>query len=284
MRQLVIKGRTYVHAYYVSKEYGYAPAYIRELYDTEAIEGIFYKGTLYLDVDSWQKYVAAHTTEAAKMNNTMPTATTPKEHRYRHHANERRSKYEADTHDLWPQPKKAAIVAADSTTSIAETSLQTAPKVHSTSKRLPVTLAGAESLPVETVGSGHTSYAATERPPISYTGELVVEEIYSGEEVSNTADMATTTDTVLFEEEVVKEKQPQSETHTESISRSRVVSSSIVWQRVLGTQTIALVMTVGIVASLLSLLFVEHYMIVSQDEIETTWRVSWQAATALLNR
>ena len=289
MQQVVLKGQTYLHAYYVAKEYGYAPAYIRELYDTEVVEGVFYKGTLYLEADSWEAYVAMPTNEANEATNTQfveattTAGSTTAEHRYTHHAKERTSRYEKDSHDLYPHPKKAAASAADLNSATTDTVRQSDQKVHATSKQLPVTLAEAEAVVIKTVGSDQTSYTATERPPIAYTGQLEVTEVYAEETapdvatpVMNASNHAEATHTQPAPEHIHKRESELVTTDEQT--------TVVRWKQVFGLRTTVMIAAVCVGVSLFSVLFVESYMVVNQDKTESNWRVTWQVAATLLSR
>lgn len=310
MQQVVIKGRTYLHAYFVAKEYGYAPAHIRELYDQHHVLGVFWKGTLYLDAESWHMYQTRHATKPANAA-TSVNAVSLGEHRYMHHASERRSRYERDEHELRPQPQKPSTTATASASTRAHTrAVEAAVPVPAATtdrsakphvKRLHVALADAESVEVETVGAVDTHYRPAERPPISYTGELIVEEIYADDAVETIAEAVQQPVSISKpESEIVPKTIATPAVDTEAEAETEVDTSadhdrekpkrpSLVtmirglWQP--KAQRVVLVMSMLlIVVGLASVLFLEQHMVVSHETTETSWRLSWQSALALWSR
>ena len=297
MQQVVIKGRTYLNAYFVAKAFGYAPAYLRELYDTEEVAGVFWKNSLFLDAVSWQAYVDTHgenrTASARHAVAVAAGAATPTtdEHHYLHHAKTRQSKYERDPSDLIPQPKKAADSAANATTS-EDAEVDTKTTTTST-MRVPVTLADAEAVRVQTIGPTSTDYAAAERPSVRYQGKLSVEAVLdddTAEEMVEAASpdspaAAVAVSSHTSHPEVVNDPEPEATdeagdtaatptTHTGVIGRFRLL---IVSQTVQRSLVGLLVMVIGL--GLCSLLLMEQYIVAGTEGMESSWRLSLQAAS-----
>lgn len=319
MQQMVIKGRTYLNAYYVAKEFGYAPAYLRDLYDTNEVVGVFWKNSLYLDATSWQAYVDTHSqaASAGQIHTTLEktsdtkAATAVGEHHYLHHAKPRRSRYERDPHDLMPQPKKLNI-ASDETAPAADknataTDANEAVRTPSQPTKLEVNLADAESVRIQTIGPTSTVYTPAERPQIQYQGSIPISVIYEDDEAEMDAEMATaaepetetetetetapdgdTTDRATEAEAPTKKARavaasPQNKaTAKDDASATKTAASRRRFRLpALGLPAVAVLVLLA-VASLASVLFVEQYVVAGENGIETSWRLSMQAATLWL--
>lgn len=324
MQQVVIKGRTYLSAYYVAKEFGYAPAYLRDLYDTNEVVGVFWKNSLYLDAVSWQTYVDTHSqaVSTGQIHTTLEKTSDKKatdtkavtavdEHHYLHHAKPRRSRYERDPHDLMPQPKKLRV-ASDETAPTIGTVTEAAGddqavRTPSRPTKLKVNLADAEPVRVQTIGPTSTVYTATERPKIQYQGSIPISVIYEDDEVEVDAEMSTIAEPEM-ETETEAETAPEADTadrapETEAPAKKAPTVAASPQKKApakddattatatssrrrfrlpaLGLPVVAVLVLLA-VASLASVLFVEQYVVAGENGIETSWRLSMQAATLWL--